>query len=220
MLPAQPHTIALTHRALNYAAQVFSYLIHPLYLPLAVTCLVLYQHPIFVLVADAQTRFSICAMVFVNTVLIPAVFALLLWRLKFVSNLYLHTQKERIVPLVAGIVFYFWAYYVGRNLEAIPDPVKQWLLGVFLGASAALFMNIFFKISLHCIAIGGAATFMGILSYTDAHWPNHWFSWFVLAAGLVGTARLIKKAHQPAEVYAGYAVGTLCQLGAWAAMPS
>ena len=32
----------------------------------------------------------------------------------------------------------------------------------------------------------------------------------VLALGLVLTARLILKAHQPAQVYAGAAVGFLC----------
>ncbi|MCU0333556.1 MAG: hypothetical protein MUF62_00745, partial [Chitinophagaceae bacterium] len=101
------------------AAQVVSALLHPLFVPAALVWLMLYQHPMYHLFTDAPLRLRLFAMVVLNTVLFPGLVVFLLWRLKFISSMQLHTQKERIMPLTISIVFYFWAFYVGRNLESI-----------------------------------------------------------------------------------------------------
>jgi membrane-associated phospholipid phosphatase len=88
------------------------------------------------------------------------------------------------------------------------------MLGVFLCGCAAEFTNIFKKISLHMIAMGGLVAFMAWQQATDAHWPVWWVPMTLLLAGLVGTARLLKNAHAPSEVYAGFLAGIICQLAA------
>jgi hypothetical protein len=108
-------------------------------------------------------------------------------------------------------MFYFWAYYVSRNLEAIPQSLQQWLLGVFLCSCAAMFVNIFRKISLHAIGMGGTIAFAAWQQATDNHWPHFKLLASMLLAGMVGTARLIRSAHKPADVYAGYLAGAICQ---------
>lgn len=196
------------------AAQLVSVLLHPLFVPAALVWLMLYQHPMYHLFTDGPLRLRIFAMVVLNTVLFPALVVFLLWRLKFISSVQLHTQRERIMPLTISIVFYFWAFYVGRNLESIPPAMQQWLVGVFLGSCAAMFTNIFFKISLHTLAAGGAVAFMLLQVWHDAHWPLHWLLLACLLAGLAGTARLLRGAHQPGEVYGGYLAGAICQVAA------
>jgi len=111
-------------------------------------------------------------------------------------------------------LFYFWAYYVSRSIEAVPPAFLQWMLGVFLCGCAAEFTNIFKKISLHMIGMGGLVAFMAWQQATDAHWPTWWVPMALLLAGLVGTARLLKNAHAPSEVYAGFLAGIICQLAA------
>jgi hypothetical protein len=199
---------------LQKLAQLVSYVLHPLFVPAMVSWLVLYAHPIHVLLTDSPIRLRIFAMVLINTVLFPGIVMLLLKALRFIPNMYLHTRKDRIIPLTISIIFYFWAYYVGRNLEAIPPALHQWLLGVFLASCAAMFCNIFFKISLHTIAAGGALMFFVWQMQTDMHWPLWWLLPLSLAAGMVGSARLLRNAHTPPEVYAGYLAGALCQVAA------
>lgn len=195
-------------------AQVVSYIFHPLFVPIIVVWLILYQHPINYLLTDAPIRLRLMAMTFINTVFLPGFVIFLLWRLKFIPNMYLESLKDRIIPLNVVLIFYFWAFYVGRNLEAIPVAMQQWLMGVFLASCAAMFCNIFFKISLHTIAAGGAVMFFVIRMSADAYWPMWWLAPVVLVAGIVGTARLLRNAHNPGEVYAGYLAGALCQLAA------
>jgi len=130
-------------------AQLVSYVFHPLFVPILVVWLILYQHPINYLLTDAPMRLRLIAMKLLNTVFLPGFVIFLLWRLKFIPNMYLELRNDRIIPLSVVLIFYSWAFYVGRNLEAIPLAMQQWLLGVFLASCAAIVSYIFFKISLH-----------------------------------------------------------------------
>lgn len=199
---------------LRSLAQVVSYLFHPLFVPIIVVWMLLYLHPINYLLTDGGIRVRLMAMTFINTVLLPGFVVFLLWRLKFIPNMYLENRRDRIIPLNVVLIFYFWAFYIGRNLEAIPPAMQQWLLGVFIASCAAMFTNIFFKISLHTIAAGGALLFFVLQARADLHWPLGWLAPVVVLAGLVGTARLLRSAHAPGEIYAGYLAGAISQAAA------
>lgn len=196
-------------------AQFFSILFHPVFIPGAMAAWLLMGHPMFTLLIDEQARVRLLAMVLLNTILFPVLIAFLLWRLGFTKSMQMETQRERIYPLIINIIFYFWAWNVSRNLENIPLPLVQWLLGVFLCSSAAMFTNIFMKISLHTIAMGGLVMFGILMMLTDAFWPGLMLSLFLVIAGLTGTARLLREAHAPGEIYAGYLAGAICQLAGW-----
>jgi len=196
-------------------AQFFSYLLHPVFIPGAMAAWLLMGHPMFTLLLEEQVRVRLLAMVLLNTVLFPVLIAFLLWRLGFTKSLQMETQRERIYPLIINIIFYFWAWNVSRNLTDIPLPLVQWLLGVFLCGSAAMFTNIFLKISLHTIAMGGLIMFSVMMMLTDPFWPFWMLPVVLLIAGLTGTARLLREAHLPSEVYAGYLAGAICQLAGW-----
>lgn len=154
-------------------------------------------------------------MVLVNTILFPVLITVLLWRLGFTKSLQLETQRERIFPLVINIIFYFWAWNVSRNLDAVPLPLVQWLLGIFLCASAAMFTNIYMKVSLHTIAMGGLLAFSFLMTLTDPFFPAWILPATLLIAGITGTSRLLRQAHLPGEVYGGYLAGIICQVAAW-----
>jgi hypothetical protein len=196
-------------------AQFFSYLLHPVFIPGAMAAWLLMGHPMFTLLLEEQVRVRLLAMVLLNTVLFPVLIAFLLWRLGFTKSLQMETQRERIYPLIINIIFYFWAWNVSRNLTDIPLPLVQWLLGVFLCGSAAMFTNIFLKISLHTIAMGGLIMFSVMMMLTDHFWPFWMLPVVLLIAGLTGTARLLREAHSAGEVYAGYLAGAICQLAGW-----
>jgi hypothetical protein len=174
-----------------------------------------FRHPLYALVLPDHTSLRLFVMVVVNTVLFPAAVAFLLWRLGFVKSLQMETSRERIIPLNISLIFYFWAYYVSRNFEGTPAALQQWMLGVFISSCATMFLNIFFKVSMHTVAMGGMAAFCLLQQAADAHWPHWWLIASVLVAGITGTARIIRHAHSPGEIYAGYMAGALCQMAAW-----
>jgi hypothetical protein len=211
----QPSSTTLHAPYWRSVAQFFSYLLHPLFVPAFVAAFILLKHPLYTLLLDEPVRVRLLVMVLINTILFPALIAFLLWRLGFTKGLQLETQRERIFPLVANIIFYFWAWNVARNLENVPVPLIQWLMGIFLCSSAAMFMNIFMKISLHTLGMGGLVAFALLMMINDPFWPGWILSLSLVLAGVVGTARLLREAHAPGEVYAGYMAGAICMVAGW-----
>ncbi len=52
-----------------------------------------------------------------TSVFLPFMTVVLLKGLGFIDSIRLETQKERIIPYVACITFFFWSYYVSKKLE-------------------------------------------------------------------------------------------------------
>ncbi len=199
----------------NWWARWVSYLLHPLFLPSLITAYIVFAHPVYRLLLGRFTAMQAWISVTLNTVLYPALLVFLLWRLKFIESIQLRTQKERIVPLVVNILFYFWAWYVSRNVETFPLVLRQWLMGIFLSSCAAMFTNIFMKMSLHAIGWGGVAAFCILQQANDANWPQMLTPVVLVLAGLVGTARLALGAHKPGEVYGGFLAGAISIVMGW-----
>lgn len=197
---------------LKLLGSLFSYLFHPLFISLYVALYLIYLHPYSFAVFDEKQKFLRVLSVVVITVFFPAITVLLLWRLQFAKSIFLRTQKERIIPYVAFIIYFFWAFYVARNLEGTPIIMVSFFLGTFLCTSAALMANSYFKISMHALAAGGAATFMILLGIESGEPMGLPIAAATLATGIICTSRLIISDHHPFEVYSGLFVGAISQL--------
>jgi hypothetical protein len=198
-------------KGLRIMAKIVSYVFHPLFIPVYVTAYLIYIHPYLFAGYDEKQKFLRLLSVFLLTAFFPALTVFLLWRLQFAQSIYLHTQKERIIPFVASIIYFFWAFWVARNLEGTPPAMVFFFLGIFLSASAALMANNYFKISLHGLGIGGATAFMILLAMVTIEPMGRIIAETTLIAGLVCTSRLIVSDHHPMEVYTGVLVAALCQ---------
>lgn len=197
---------------LRLIAGILSYVFHPLFIALYVSGYMIFLHPYSFAVFDEKQKLLRFFSIFFITCFLPAFTVFLLWRLKFADSIMLRTQKERIIPYVASIIFFFWAFYVSKNLPGTPITMTSFFLGTFLSTSAALMANNFFKISLHALAVGGGATFIIILGVVTGAATGLPISIAVILAGLVCTSRLIVSNHYPFEIYWGLVLGILFQL--------
>jgi hypothetical protein len=193
-------------------ASFFSYLFHPVFVPVYVVVFMVYIHPY--LFAGFQPIEKILTVVraFVMYTFFPGVTVLLLKALKFIPSIKLETQKDRIIPLVACGVWYFWIWYVWRNFPDYPPLAVQFTLAIWISASLGLLANIIMKISLHAMAIGVMLTFMFLLAF--AHGLNFgiYLSATLLISGVVCTSRFIVSDHTQREIYGGLAVGIASML--------
>jgi len=201
-------------KALQVLASILSYILHPVFMPLVMT-LVLYElSPVsFAGVTVSQLKMWLLS-IGITTLFFPLFTLLLMKGLGFAKNFHMETTRERIIPLIATMIFYFWASHV---FNSIPSPliIKVLLLGSFWGIIVLFMINIFVKISLHTAAAGGM---IGVLLVLMMISPVNIILPFFLAlfiAGIMGTIRLILRAHTPAEIWLGYIVGILVQLGAY-----
>ena len=208
---SQAESPAQSSVVVRILAHAISYIFHPMFVPLYVALFVLFVHPLLFAGFTYDMKIRLAATVFVNLTLLPAATVFLCWRLKFVNSLHMDDQKERIIPLAAAMIFYFWCWYVLKNNVAVPEQFRTFLLGCFLTIIGGWLANIVFKVSLHALAMGGVAAFFFILTFGADGSSAQYLAAVLIICGAVCSARLLVGAHVPADVYAGFLVGALCQ---------
>mgnify|MGYP003329465820 CR=1 FL=1 len=208
----QETSFSLPVRAL---AGFISYVFHPLFLPLYVILFLLFVHPDAFTGFSPAARWQIFFIVFINIVLFPLLSVLLLKALGFIDSIFLRERKDRIIPYIACGIFFFWAYNVFKQQPQYPLLWVSFLLGLFLSSSAALIANIYFKVSMHAIGVGGVAGFFLMLTNSN-QMPMPWpLALSILIAGFVCTSRLLLKAHRPFDIYGGLVIGFVLQFAAF-----
>ena len=146
-----------------------------------------------------------------NAVFFPLLAIVLLKGLGFINSIYLRTKKDRIVPYIICNIFFFWTYNVFRQQDVYPTIVSSFWLGIFFASSAALMANIYFKISMHSLGMGGwLGLFLIIFRANNMlmTWP---LALVIMLCGLVATARFLVSDHTEKEIYAGFFVGIASQ---------
>jgi len=154
----------------------------------------------------------------ITTIFFPLFSIGLLKPLGFISSFKMPTTKERIVPLIITMTFYFWVSNVFNKMPGVNVPVilKILLLGNFWGIILVFLLNIFTKVSLHTSAAGGVIGNIIVLMIKSP--VNMEIPLFIvlILGGIIGTARLLVGAHQKGDVWLGFVVGIVVQLAAFA----
>lgn len=201
--------------ALKIVAKVISYVFHPLFIPTYVFLFMVHTYPVE-FQFQARPFFIQLVTIFWMSAFFPAFSVFLLWRLKFAESIHLKSQKERIGPYIIIMIFYWWLWYLSKNFTDQPFALRVFFLGAFLTTPVALVLNNFFKISMHTIAVGCAATFLTIIAFHNSFHIGQGIAVAWLIAGLVCTARLIASDHTNKEIYTGLILGVICQcIAAW-----
>jgi len=196
----------------KFFGKFVSIVFHPLFISSFVAAFLLYIHPTAFSGLTDKERFFRFATVFVSTTLLPAFSVFLMWRLQLVINdLEMRTQKERIIPYAIAMVFYFWVWYVFKNIQGTPIEIRQFLLGAFLAVCFGWFANIYFKVSMHTLGMGGVLMFFLLMAIRQPE-LSAYLAMVIFLTGLVTTSRLLVSNHNNAEVYAGLGLGVAAQL--------
>jgi hypothetical protein len=197
---------------LKIIAQFFSYIFHPIFVPIYAIAFLVYLHPSYFTGLSDRFKLQTIFISTLNLVFFPLITVLLLKAVGFIDSIFLRTKKDRIIPYMASGIFFFWTYTVFNKQIQYPPIMSIFILGIFLAASAALIANIYFKISMHAIGVGGWLGLFWIIANDGTMlmtWP---MAAVVLIAGLVCTARMIVSDHTQKDIYAGLLLGFATQL--------
>jgi hypothetical protein len=153
----------------------------------------------------------VIAVIFINTFMFPAISILLMRKLGFIEDLEMPDHKQRIIPLVASIIFYVWAYLATRKIN-FPYMMGVFMMGVLVSLFASFVINVFYKVSLHMVGVSGALTAIMLLVFVSPSDLSYYFLAMILLTGAVASARLYLGAHTMKEVYVGFLVGMFGQV--------
>ncbi len=209
---------------LSTLARLVSYLFHPLFMLTYLLVLLLWLNP-YLFGAnsiDSTIGKELILRIFLSSCFIPGAAVLMLRFTGLLKSLDMPDKQDRTGPLIITGMFYIWLFRNFLDNTQIPALLSSFTLGATLGLFLAFFINIFSKISLHAVGMGGA---IGAAVLLWGMHPDYLFraeqrflhaellfpALFVLAGG-VGSARMYLGAHRPADLWGGYLIGFAAQL--------
>ena len=207
-------------------SHIVSYVYHPVFAIFYMLVIFLIMNTYSFALQEERGAGILLISVFSLTVLFPILSTFMLRALGLINSIDLKLKSDRVAPLASTGVFYLWLFFNIKSNPGIDPAFVSFVLGSVISIFAALALNAFKRISLHAMGVGGM--FMGILlsrillSYPTFMVDAFGHTWVVnniifvylliISAGIVGTARLLLRAHRPSEVYWGYGIGMLGQL--------
>jgi membrane-associated phospholipid phosphatase len=191
------------------AAKIISIIFHPLMLTTYLAVLLTTFFP-SMLQIYATNRWVIIAGIFFLTFGVPSLYILVLRTFGNLSSLTMENREQRLQPFffiaIIYIVVTFFLYY------KLPFSINFNKLMLIVTALVVVswLITLFFKISIHSLAMGGAIGILLPLNKVNEEatllWPT---AFVILIAGLVMSSRLHLGAHTSREVMYGGAVGVL-----------
>ena len=215
---------------LKASAKFISYLFHPLIVMSYGLMMLLIINPYMFGYRTPMGGDKLLLVVFMSSFVLPAFAAVMMKFTGLIPSLEMTKDRmDRVGPLIVTSVFYLW---LARNFyehPSIPPIFSSYVLGATISLLLAFFINLFKKLSLHAVGMGGWLMLTVFLfKYFDFDsfsvnfagntynvGLNYWLFLVLILSGIVGTSRLALKAHQLDEVSIGFIVGMLGQIVAF-----
>lgn len=185
--------------------RLINLLLHPFLMPLYMV-FILFHSGSWMTAMNAEAKGYIYLVTFTTTLILPAISLLIFKRLGWISDYRLSDRKERRIPLMIWSVFSLLGAFIFLKATA-PLFIALLFNSLSITLLVMAMISYVWKISIY-LTLTGALTGM-VLSITFK-WMLDTRIWLAVAfvmAALAGFSRLKSEAHQPAEVYAGFALG-------------
>ena len=160
------------------------------------------------------SRINLMLIIFGITCVMPMATIAVLHNFKFIKDKRMLKRDERLLPYIAGTIFYLGAvWYLAYTHE--PRWLVMFVAGGALACLISTLVNLKWKISAHMAGMGGL---LGMLCQLDAMdlevVSPAWMMFYIIVAiglcGLLGSARMLLKRHTFMQVLAGFANGFIC----------
>ena len=186
------------------AARVASMVFTPFYLPfIGLIALFIFS---YMSLMPWQYKLTVLTLVYFFTILLPTLLIHLYRRYQGWSSSDLGRKERRMVPYIIAILCYFTCYYV-MNVRRIPQFMANILMAALVIQVVCAIINIWWKISTHSAAIGGFAGALLAFSLLFGFNPIWWLCVILIAAGVVGSSRMILRQHSLTQVVVGFLIG-------------
>lgn len=158
-----------------------------------------------------KLKWVISAMIFSFSFILPVINIYILYKLNRISSITLKNQDERTFPYILTSCFYFGLFYLFLDLNIWPS-IKVLIFGGGLSVLLTAIINVKYKISAHAVGIGGLIGSLMMVSLVLKYNAVPEIAILFLLAGIIAACRLYLQAHNPKQVYSGFALGLLTQI--------
>ena len=186
----------------------FSYLFHPIFIPLLGTIFyVLLEERYFTL----PQYIILFLQIIIITFLLPITFFYLLRTFGKIETIMLSNISQRKIPLLLQIMLFAVLIEKSITIDRFPSLYFFFVGGLLSTIFAFLLLYAKFKASIHMIGISSLTVFIIGLSIHNQINTINTVTFFVLMNGLVASSRIVMKAHSNKEMLVGFLSGVIPQ---------
>ena len=192
-------------KILRLLSIVISVIMQPAFLPVY-GLLLIFNAPTFMVHLPADIKRVILLLTAVNMTVVPIALLPLLKQRNVITSYSMELRNERIIPLAIGTMMYVVTTIIFFSYQ-IPMIIKSFMLSASIASFLILVITFKWKISVHAAGAGGLLATVMILSirmYADL--IAVWLALLILS-GIMMSARLYLRSHNPAQVYTGFLTG-------------
>lgn len=194
----------------NLGARIVSILFHPLLLATYMFALFSFTLPAGLDPLKEDGHLNFVFLIFCITFLLPALNIGIFKTFGSIKSLAMEERQERIIPfsfitILYGVVTYL---FYSRTRVSLNDNLLKFLIIIDLLVLVATLVTVFYKVSVHSMAIWGLIGILLPLNKVSEDGALFYPTVLSIAiAGMVMTARLHLNAHTPKEVMIGGMLG-------------
>jgi hypothetical protein len=186
----------------------FSYLFHPIFIPLLGTVFYVLLDYHYLTLPQYLILFL---QIIIITFLLPIAFFYLLRTYGKLDSIMLSEVSHRKIPLLLHIVLLTLLIKKSITIDQFPALHFFFLGGLMSAVLAFLLLYAKIKASIHMIGMSALTVFIMGLSIKNEINTIHLVTFFVIMNGLVATSRLEMKAHSNKDLLIGFLCGLLPQ---------
>ncbi|MBL7885898.1 MAG: hypothetical protein JNJ52_04065 [Flavobacterium sp.] len=190
----------------------FSYLFHPIFIPLLGTVLyLLFNENYFTI----EQSYLVLFQILIITIFLPMAFFYLLKTFGKVDSIMLSDVNQRKIPLLLQMALTSVLITQSITVERFPELFFFFFAGLITTFIA--FVLLFFKVksSIHMIGISALSFFVIGLSMHNQINIIYTIATLFFFTGIIASSRLYMKAHTMTELILGYIIGMVPQIGIW-----
>jgi hypothetical protein len=187
------------------AAQIISYLFHPILMP-SLGLLIILNSGTYLALLDPAAKRAIMFVMALGTLVFPLMMLpILQYRSLVMKDGQASTKGEQLVPQVVILILYIITFVYFRRLP-LSQVIHSYVLSVIATFFIVLILNLKFRISIHSAALGGVTGLIFALIFLYETPLQGLLMLSFLASGLVGSSRLAQGDHW-GEVLIGFLLG-------------
>lgn len=193
--------------ALFVAARIISMVFTPFMVPFVAFCLLFLFT--YLRIMPWGYKITVLALVYCFTILLPMLGIYLFQKINGWGVRELGHREKRFIPYGLTILSYMACLLTMYRIH-LPRYMSGIIVATLMCMVLCTAINTKWKVSTHMassgLMVGGLLSYSLIFQFN----PVDWLCFFILLAGMLGSARIIVRQHSLNEVACGFLVGLLC----------
>ena len=154
-------------------------------------------------------RLVLLAVVVVFTIIVPRLMILLFRKSGNFSRWQFDARTNRHIQYAISLISYIACFFLLKRMD-VYGFVASVVVAAIMAQIICFIINMWWKISVHMVGVGGWIGFVGVFSFRFAFDPVVPTCVILILAGILGSCQMLFRQHNLVQIIAGFFVGMIC----------